>query len=208
MENPFVHQPDKYQGKLDVGTAVGRAGSLTVIKDLGMKEPYVGSVPLVSGEIAEDVTSYYAVSEQFPTACALGVLLDRDQSVSAAGGYLIQLLPGADESTIDMVEAAVTAFGSVTTHLQAGMTPEQMLHQVLAGFEVEILDQSEVAYRCTCGRERYRAALLTLAAEDLKEMADDPAGVELQCQFCSKSYRFPQYEVKEILADRLNRVQK
>lgn len=208
VENPYVHLPEKYQGKLDVGAAVGTDGTLTVIKDLGMKEPYVGSVPLVSGEIAEDVTSYYAISEQFPTACALGVLVERDQSVSAAGGYLIQLLPGADDKTIDMVEAAVTAFGSVTPHIKAGMTPEEMLHQVLAGFEVEILDESEIAYKCTCSRERYRAALLTLATEDLKEMASDTTGVELKCQFCSTTYRFSQKEVLEILAERMKRVQK
>lgn len=208
VENPYVHLPDKYQGKLDVGAAVGKDGTLTVIKDLGMKEPYVGSVPLVSGEIAEDVTAYYAISEQFPTACALGVLLERDQSVSSAGGYLVQLLPGADESTIDMVEAAVTAFGSVTPHLQEGMTPEEMLHQVLAGFEVEILDESAVSYKCTCSRERYRGALLTLATDDLQELADDPAGVELKCQFCATSYRFSQKEVQEILRERLKKVQK
>lgn len=208
VENPFVHLPEKYQGKLDVGTAVGTDGTLTVIKDLGMKEPYVGSIPLVSGEIAEDVTSYYAISEQFPTACALGVLVERDQSVSAAGGYLIQLLPGADDKTIDMVEAAVTAFGSVTPHIQAGMTPEEMLHQVLAGFEVEILDESEIAYKCTCSRDRYRAALLTLASEDLGELAADSAGVELKCQFCSTTYRFSQKEVQEILKERQKKTQK
>ncbi|MBQ9165945.1 MAG: Hsp33 family molecular chaperone HslO [Oscillospiraceae bacterium] len=208
VENPFVHLPEKYQGKLDVGTAVGTDGTLTVIKDLGMKEPYVGSIPLVSGEIAEDVTSYYAISEQFPTACALGVLVERDQSVSAAGGYLIQLLPGADDKTIDMVEAAVTAFGSVTPHIQAGMPPEEMLHQVLAGFEVEILDESEIAYKCTCSRDRYRAALLTLANEDLEELAADTAGVELKCQFCSTSYRFSQKEVQEILKERKMKAQK
>lgn len=208
VEHPHVHLMEKYQGKLDVGAAVGTDGTLTVIKDLGMKEPYVGSVPLVSGEIAEDVTSYYAISEQFPTACALGVLVDRDQSVTAAGGYLVQLLPGADDKTIDMVEAGVTAFGSVTPHLQAGMTPEAMLHQLLAGFEVEILDESQVSYRCTCSRDRYRAALLTLASDDLKEMADDTAGLELKCQFCSKSYRFSQKEVKDILSERLKKEQK
>lgn len=199
VEHPQVQLMEKYQGKLDVGAAVGTDGTLTVIKDLGMKEPYVGSVPLVSGEIAEDVTSYFAISEQFPTACALGVLVERDQSVSAAGGYLIQLLPGADDKTIDLVEEGVRAFGSVTPHLQAGMTPEEMIRRVLSGFEVELLDETPVAYRCTCSRQRYRRALLTLGREDLNELAQDPNGIELKCQFCGEKYHFSQGEVGKIL---------
>ena len=190
---------EKYQGKLDVGAAVGTNGTLTVIKDLGMKEPYVGSVPLVSGEIAEDVTAYFATSEQFPTACALGVLVERDQSVSAAGGYLIQLLPGADDHTIDLVEQGVQAFGSVTPHLQKGMTPEEMLKTVLSGFEVELLDETPVAYRCTCSRERYQRALLSLGREELADLAEDPQGIELKCQFCGQEYHFSRPEVRKIL---------
>lgn len=201
VQNPYVHLPEKYQGKLDVGTAVGRDGTLTVIKDLGMKEPYVGSVPLVSGEIAEDVTSYFAVSEQFPTACALGVLVERDQSVSAAGGYLIQLLPGADDGTIDKVEQGVRAFGSVTPHLRQGMTPEEMLRTILSDFEVEFLDETPVAYRCTCNRERYQRALLSLGRGELADLAQDPAGIELKCQFCGRAYHFSQEETGRILAE-------
>lgn len=201
VEHPQVHLMEKYQGKLDVGAAVGTNGTLTVIKDLGMKEPYVGSVPLVSGEIAEDVTAYFATSEQFPTACALGVLVERDQSVSAAGGYLIQLLPGADDHTIDLVEQGVRAFGSVTPHLQNGMTPEEMLRTVLSGFVVEFLDETPVAYRCTCGRERYQRALLSLGREELKDLAEDPNGIELKCQFCGENYHFSQAEVRKILAE-------
>lgn len=199
VEHPQVHLMEKYQGKLDVGAAVGTNGTLTVIKDLGMKEPYVGSVPLVSGEIAEDVTTYFATSEQFPTACALGVLVERDQSVSAAGGYLIQLLPGADDHTIDLVEQGVQAFGSVTPHLQKGMTPEEMLKTVLSGFEVELLDETPVAYRCTCSRERYQRALLSLGREELADLAEDPQGIELKCQFCGQEYHFSQPEVRKIL---------
>ena len=199
VEHPQVHLMEKYQGKLDVGAAVGTNGTLTVIKDLGMKEPYVGSVPLVSGEIAEDVTAYFATSEQFPTACALGVLVERDQSVSAAGGYLIQLLPGADDHTIDLVEQGVQAFGSVTPHLQKGMTPEEMLKTVLSGFEVELLDETPVAYRCTCSRERYQRALLSLGREELADLAEDPQGIELKCQFCGQEYHFSQPEVRKIL---------
>ncbi|MGM9592809.1 MAG: Hsp33 family molecular chaperone HslO [Candidatus Onthomonas sp.] len=201
VEHPQVHLMEKYQGKLDVGAAVGTNGTLTVIKDLGMKEPYVGSVPLVSGEIAEDVTAYFATSEQFPTACALGVLVERDQSVSAAGGYLIQLLPGADDQTIDLVEQGVRAFGSVTPHLQKGMTPEEMLKTVLGGFEVELLDETPVAYRCTCSRERYQRALLSLGREELADLAEDPEGIELKCQFCGQNYHFSQLEVRKILEE-------
>lgn len=201
VEHPQVHLMEKYQGKLDVGAAVGTQGTLTVIKDLGMKEPYVGSVPLVSGEIAEDVTSYFATSEQFPTACALGVLVERDQSVSAAGGYLIQLLPGADDETITKVEQGVQVFGSVTPHLAQGMTPEEMLNQVLQGFQVEVLDETPVAYRCNCSRDRYRRALLTLGKEELADLEQDPAGIELKCQFCGKTYHFSQKEVGNILAE-------
>lgn len=201
VEHPQVHLMEKYQGKLDVGAAVGTNGTLTVIKDLGMKEPYVGSVPLVSGEIAEDVTSYFATSEQFPTACALGVLIDRDQSVSAAGGYLIQLLPGADDHTIDVVEQGVQAFGSVTPHLQSGMTPEEMLKTVLNGFDVELLDETQVAYRCTCSRDRYQRALLSLGRGELADLAEDPDGIKLKCQFCGQDYHLSQREVREILAE-------
>lgn len=201
VEHPQVELMEKTQGKLDVGRAVGTDGMLTVIKDLGMKEPYVGSVPLVSGEIAEDVTSYFATSEQFPTACALGVLLERDQSVTAAGGYLIQLLPGADEQTIERVEQGVRDFGSVTPHLQAGMTPEEMIRTVLCDFQVEFLEECPVAYRCTCSRERYQRALLTLGKAQLHELAEDPKGIELKCQFCGKKYHFSQAEVEKIAAN-------
>ncbi|MCD7803264.1 MAG: Hsp33 family molecular chaperone HslO [Clostridiales bacterium] len=202
VQNPHLHLMEKYQGKLDVGTAVGTDGTLTVIKDLGLKEPYVGSVPLVSGEIAEDVTAYFAVSEQFPTACALGVLVERDQSVAAAGGYLIQLLPGADDETIDRVEAGVRALGNVTPHLQKGMTPEELITAALSGFQVEFLDESPVEYRCNCSRDRYQRALLSLPADDLEEMSREPEGAELKCQFCGKTYRFSQGELRGLLAAR------
>lgn len=202
VDDPHVPLMEKYPGKLDVGSAVGTDGTLTVIKDLGMKEPYVGSVPLVSGEIAEDVTSYFAVSEQFPTACALGVLVERDQSVSAAGGYLIQLLPGAMDSDIDKVERGVQAFGSVTPHLQEGMSPEEMVKSILSEFEVEFLDESPVEYRCTCSRERYGRALLSLGEEDLAELSQDPCGIELKCQFCGKKYHFSEGELRSILAEK------
>lgn len=198
VTNPFVDLPRREKGKLDVGAAVGTDGSLTVIKDLGMKEPYVGSVPLVSGEIAEDVTAYFAASEQFPTACALGVLVDVDQSVSAAGGYLIQLLPGADDAVIGKVERGIQETGYVTRAFQEGVTPLELVQRVLSAFEVEILETTPVEYRCYCSRERVCRALISLGAEELEQMIQEQGEAELNCQFCGRRYHFTEAELKEL----------
>ena len=202
--DPFVDLPRKEKGKLDVGAAVGTDGSLTVIKDLGMKEPYIGSVPLVSGEIAEDVTAYFAASEQFPTACALGVLVDTDQSVWAAGGYLIQLLPGADDAVIDKVEEGIRTMGYVTRAFEEGVTPLELVKRVLSAFEVEVLETTPVEYRCYCSEERVRNALISLGAEELRQMAREQDGAEVNCQFCGERYRFSGAELLE-LAGRLKK---
>ncbi len=198
VSNPFVDLPRKEKGKLDVGAAVGTDGSLTVIKDLGMKEPYVGSVPLVSGEIAEDITAYFAASEQFPTACALGVLVDVDQSVSAAGGYLIQLLPGADDTVIEKVERGIQKTGYVTRAFQEGVTPLELVKKVLGEFEVEILETTPVEYHCYCSRERVCKALISLGADELEQMIREENGAELSCQFCGQVYSFNGEELKEL----------
>ena len=160
VQNPGITLLEKYAGKLDVGAD----GMLTVIRDLQMKEPYVGSVALVSGEIGDDVTAYFAQSEQTPTACALGVLVGRDQTVSVAGGYLIQLLPDAPDALIDRLEAGIRAAGAVTPMLSEGLTPEAMLRRVLDGFELEFLENTPVSYRCYCSRERTERALLSLGS--------------------------------------------
>jgi molecular chaperone Hsp33 len=197
--NPKVFLPLKSVGKLDVGKAVGTDGSITVIKDLGLKEPYVGSVPLVSGEIAEDVTAYFAASEQLPTACALGVLVDsRDQHVFAAGGFLVQLLPGADESAIDKVERGIQSIGYVTKHFQEGVTPLELVQKVLSEFEVEVLERASVGYRCNCSRERYERALATLGRKELEAMVREQNGAKLQCHFCNRIYEFSAGELTEI----------
>ena len=197
--NPKVFLPLKEVGKLDVGKAVGTDGSITVIKDLGLKEPYIGSVPLVSGEIAEDVTAYYATSEQLPTACALGVLVDsRDQHVFAAGGFLVQLLPGADEAAIAKVERGIEKIGYVTKHFQEGTTPLELVRQVLSEFDVEVLEHSPVGYRCNCSRERYQRALVTLGRKELEDMIQEQNGAQLQCHFCNKTYEFTAQELSEI----------
>ncbi len=199
VENPQISLLEKYRGKLDVGAAVGTDGMLTVIRDLRMKEPYVGSVELVSGEIAEDITQYFAQSEQIPTACALGVLVDVDQSVRASGGYIVQLLPGAPDETIDRLEAGVNVAGSVTSMLDAGLTPEQMLQKVMSGFDVEILETTPVAYRCSCSRERVARTLLTLGTEELEQIVRTEETLHIDCQFCDKIYEFTPDNVREIL---------
>ena len=200
VQNGQVELPLKGPAKLDVGRAVGTEGSITVIKDLCMKEPYVGTIPLVSGEIAEDVTAYYAESEQIPTACALGVLVDRDLSVAAAGGYLIQLLPGASESDIDKIEAGITRVGQVTSYLSQGMSAEDLLKEVLADFDLEILEIIPVEYRCYCSRERMRNALVSMGREALRELIDEVGRAEMSCQFCDTIHAYEKEELEELLA--------
>lgn len=195
VQNPGVDLPPRDDGKLDVGGAVGRRGTLTVVKDLRMKEPYVGTVDLLGGEIAEDIAAYFAESEQIPTACGLGVLVDRDRSVLAAGGYLIQLLPGASEDTIAKVEGGIYAAPSVTTLLKDDPDPANLLRAVLSDFELEILETEPVEYRCTCSRERTERALLSLGAAELEAMRRERGGAELTCQFCDRVYAFSDEEL-------------
>ena len=198
-EHPQVDLPLRSDGKLDVGAAVGCDGTLTVIKDLCMKEPSIGSVQLLGGEIAEDIAQYFVESEQIPTACALGVLVDRDQSVRCAGGYLIQLLPGAGEDVISKVEAGVYAAGAVTKLLTANDDPEAMLRTVLSEFELEVLETAPVAYRCTCSRDRVERALLSLGADELRQMLDEQGHAELTCQFCDQVHQFSGEDLRRIL---------
>ncbi len=202
VQNGQIELPLKGPAKLDVGAAVGTDGSLTVIKDLRLKEPYVGTVPLVSGEIAEDITAYFAESEQIPTACALGVLVDKDLSVAAAGGYLIQLLPGADDAVIDRIEAGIQRVGTVTQHLSKGMTAEELLREVLAGFDLELLETVPVEYRCYCSRERMKNALRSMGKQELRALIAEQGRAELTCQFCDAVHIFEKDEL-EALAEEL-----
>ena len=200
VQNPQADLPIRADGgKLDVGGAVGHSGTLTVIKDLNMKEPYVGSVELLGGEIAEDLASYFVESEQIPTACGLGVLVDRDRSVLRAGGYLIQLLPGAPEGVIDRLEKGIMAAGAVTGLLKENDDPESLLRRVMSGFELEILEKTPVEYRCYCSRERMTAALVSLGRKQLTELAEDPKGIELTCQFCDSRQHFTPEEIRQLL---------
>lgn len=199
VQNPHVDIPLREDGKLDVGAAVGFDGTLTVIKDLNMKEPYVGSVALLGGEIAEDLAAYFVESEQIPSACALGVLVDRDQSVRVAGGYLIQLLPGATEDTIVKVEGGVYASGPITKLLSENDDPEQLLRTVLSDFDIEILETAPIEYKCYCNRERVEAALISLGAEELEKIIEEQGGCELTCQFCDAIHAFSADELQEIV---------
>ena len=201
VDNPAVDLPLRPDGKLDVGAAVGRDGTLTVIRDLNMKEPYVGSVGLLGGEIAEDLAAYFVESEQIPTACGLGVLVDRDQSVLAAGGYLIQLLPGAGEDTIAKVEGSILAAGAVTNLLRDDPDPEAMLRRALSDFDLEILEKSPIEYRCYCSRDRMERALISLGAEELRAMIDEQGGADLSCRFCDSVQHFSKGDLKAMVRD-------
>ena len=200
VQNPQVDLPLKGPAKLDVGSAVGLPGALTVIKDLQMKEPYVGTVPLVSGEIAEDVTSYFAESEQIPTACALGVLVEVDQSVLCAGGYLIQLLPGADDGVISAIEQGIQTVGPVTEALRSGADARALLEQVLGAFELEVLAQEPVEYRCYCSRDRVTRALISMGREELEALSREQGKAELTCQFCDQAYHYSREALEALLA--------
>ena len=190
---------EKHPGKLDVGATVGTDGTLTVIRDLQMKEPYIGSTQLVSGEIGDDITAYFANSEQTPTACALGVLVDRDQSVKVAGGYILQLLPGAPEETIDALEAGIRRAGAVTAMLEQGMTPEDILGQVCGDLGVVFMETTEVSYKCYCSRERVTAALISLGKAELTEIMEEGKTFPVECQFCDTVYTFTSEDIRELL---------
>lgn len=197
VHNPVVEIPLNAKGKLDVRGAVGVDGTLTVMKDLGLKEPYIGQIPIVSGEIAEDITNYFATSEQTPTVCALGVLVNPDLTIKAAGGFIIQLLPTAMDDTIDKVEECIKDIPPVTNMLTSGMTPEQICRNVLKTFDLELLDEFEPVYKCTCSKDRVERAFLTLGKDDLKDMAKDEY-TEAVCPFCNKKYRFTPAEILSI----------
>ena len=202
VQNPQIDLPIREDGKLDVGGAVGHGGTLTVIKDLNLKEPYVGSVELLGGEIAEDLASYFVESEQIPTACGLGVLVDRDQSVLAAGGYLIQLLPGATEDTIVKVEGGIMAAGNVSAILDKDDDPEHLLRTVMSDFDLKILETSPVEYRCYCSRQRVERALISLGKAELQQLLDEQGHCSMTCQFCDAVYEFSSEELKALI-DRL-----
>lgn len=194
IHNPVVELPLNKHGKLDVAGAVGRDGTLSVIKDIGLKEPYSGTIPLVSGEIAEDVAAYFATSEQVPTVCGLGVLVNPDLSVNCAGGYLVQLLPFASDAVIDTIEKNVNSLKSVTQMMSDGITMEELVLKLLDGLDPNILDESEVKYRCDCSEDRVSRAIISLGSDELDSMIEENRtenkNTEVQCHFCNKIYSF------------------
>ncbi len=198
VTNPVVELPLNEKGKLDVGGAVGKNGNIYVLKDLGLKEQYNGMTPLISGEIAEDITAYYALSEQTPTVCALGVLVSPDLTVKKAGGYIIQLLPAAEEETIKKLEDGIKDIPSVTGMLSEGMTPEDIVRRALKNFEVEVLYEQETEYKCNCSKQRIEKALLSMGKKELHDMAEEMDEAEIECHFCDKKYVFTKRELKAL----------
>lgn len=196
--DPTVELPLRADGKLNVGGAVGRDGMLTVSRDIGLREPYIGSVELVSGEIAEDITAYLLSSEQIPSACALGVLVDTDCSIKSAGGFIVQLMPGADEELIARLEDNIFMMDQLTTILDEDGA-NAVFDQVLKGFEHHIVGETEICYRCYCSRERVQAAIECISAEELEQMISEDQGAHCRCQFCGGEYEFGPDELREIL---------
>ena len=199
LQNPSADLPLRPDGKLAVGAGVGR-GYLMVIKDIGLKDPITGTVALVNGEIAEDLTRYFAESEQIPSACALGVLVDTDCTVKCAGGWLVQLMPGVKDADIDRLEANLAKLEPMTTMLDKGMTLEEIVQAVLDGFAVDFLQTDEIGYRCACSREKVERALISMGKTELGKMADEQENSEVTCQFCDKIYTFSREELRELLA--------
>ena len=199
VENPVVEIPLNDKGKLDVRSAVGTDGFLYVMKDLGLKEPYVGNTQIVSGEIAEDITNYFAVSEQTPTVCALGVLVNPDLSVANAGGFMIQLLPGCPDEIITKIEQSIKDIDSVTTMLSKGMTPDDIAKRAMQGIEIEKLDESTCEYRCNCSKAKVENALISTGRQSLEQMIEDNENVNVECHFCDKNYKFTPSEIRKLL---------
>jgi molecular chaperone Hsp33 len=199
VAEPIVEIPLNKFGKLDVAGAVGKEGMLSVVKDIGLKDPYVGQIPIVSGEIAEDITAYYATSEQIPTACGLGVLVDTDLTVISAGGYIIQLLPGVTDEEISQIEKNIQGMPPVSSMLRDNMTPEDICNRALEGFNPQILDTMDCKYKCNCSRERVEKALLSMGAQEIEEMISENKMHSVNCHFCNKVYKFNTNELKDLL---------
>lgn len=198
VNEPNVMLPANEKGKLDVGRALD-LGVLSVIKDMGLKEPYVGQTNLVSGEIAEDITYYYATSEQVPSSVALGVLMNKDNTVRCAGGFIIQLMPFADDEIVDKLEAKINSITSITTMLDQGMTPEMILEEVLGEFGLQFNEKSDTKFDCNCSKERVEKAIISIGKKDIQEMIDDNKPIEVNCHFCNKHYTFSVDDLKEMI---------
>lgn len=198
-DNPFADVPKKPNGKLDVGAAVGRNGYLSVIRDIGMKEPYIGQTPIVTGEIGDDITYYYAASEQQPSAVALGVLVDRDHSIRAAGGFIISLLPGADEETVALIENSLREITSVTDLIASGLDPLAILQKAMPSVRLDVLSESEPVWKCNCSIERMERALLSIGKKEIEDILREQGEAELVCHFCNSKYQISKERLQELL---------
>ena len=199
VTNPQVHFELNAVGKLDVRRAVGTEGFITIVKDLGLREMFTGQTPIVSGEIAEDFTYYFASSEQVPSSVGLGVLVNPDNSVLAAGGFIIQLMPGCDEETISAIEKQLETIEPVSKMIEKGLTPEEILEAVLGKDNVKILDSMPVEFNCPCSKERFGAAIMSLGVQEIQEMIDEDGGAEAQCHFCLEKYQFDQQQLEDLI---------
>ena len=201
VTNPLVDLPLNEKGKLDVGGAIGRDGMLGVVRDLGLKEPYIGQVPLVNGEVAEDLTQYYATSEQLPTAVALGVLVDVDYSIKAAGGFILQVLPGAYDEDIDNVEKTIASISSVTELLDSGKKPEDIVEQLLKDYEIEYFDNVPAKYSCDCSRERTDRGLISIGKDELTKIIEEDGKAQITCHFCDNVYDYTKEDLEKLLEE-------
>lgn len=202
--NAQAQVPLRADGGLDVPGCVGTDGSLTVVKDMGLKEPYVGQIPLVSGNIAEDITAYYSISEQIPTVCALGIVFNDDATVKAAGGYMLQLVPPVQDSAVKVIEDNLNKMESITGLLDKGLKPDELAVSALEGLGGEILDQWDAVYYCDCSRERTERILLSLGKKELQKLADEGKTTEVCCHFCNKKYEFSTEEIAKLLKEQKN----
>lgn len=199
VENPIVELPLNSKGKLDVSGALGNSGYLYVVKDIGLKEPFIGTTQIVSGEVAEDITNYFAVSEQTPSVCSLGVLINPDLTVNCAGGFLIQLLPGCPENIIDVLEKNISVLPPVTQMLSGKMTVDEMAVKAMGGLKLDKLDETEFAYKCNCSRQKAQAAMLAAGKNELEDMLKDGKPAVVECHFCDKRYEFDLEDIKSLI---------
>lgn len=202
--NAQAQVPLRADGGLDVPACVGTEGSLTVVKDMGLKEPYVGQIPLVSGNIAEDITAYYSISEQIPTVCALGIVFNEDATIKAAGGYMLQLVPPVQDNAVKVIEDNLNKMESITGLLDKGLKPDELAVSALEGLGGEILDQWDAVYYCDCSRERTERILLSLGKKELQKLADEGKTTEVCCHFCNKKYEFSTDEIVKLLKEQKN----
>lgn len=202
VDHPYADVPSREDGKLDVGKIVGSNGTITTIMDLGLKDPYVGQANLISGEIAEDLAAYYAISEQQPSAIGLGVLVDKDISVKAAGGYIIQLLPDVSNEDITKIEEAISKTPSVSSLIDKGLSPEDIMHELLKEFEMEVLEKVDIDYKCDCSRQRIEEVLLSIGKKEIEAMIEEDGEGEVVCHFCNTKYHFSKEELEKLIVDK------